>query len=499
MVSEKHYYAIVYARSQDNKDLFFSELANSIEREAYKRDYILKCSFYVGDLDGKDFCAALKASEIKGLVVLGRFDQERIKTIAEAQKNVVYVSLNPTSSKHDLVFCDGYKASLKAMETLLELGHHNIASIMIKPVSSVCNMCCKYCFYADISRLRTVPSFGIMSKETTDAVLEHIFADLDPGDALSFVFQGGEPTVAGLGFFSHFVEETGKYQHKGVYVQYALQTNGLVLDEEWCAFLKKHNFLVGLSLDGPAEYHDSNRLDSAGKRTFRRVMKAKLEMDRFGVDYNVIMVLTSQMARHSRRVWRFIQEQKIDYVQFIPCLGDLEKNNSLCALTPQRYAEFYTGLFDLWLQSYQQGAYVSIKLFDDLVGLLARGRCSTCGLLGQCQPQLIVEANGSVYPCDFYVLDCYQMGNLSEEFLHAVYESQVMLDFLRRERADIPLCENCPYKAFCGGGCPRMQYEVFYRPGDAFCGHRAFLDYSIGGLQEIARQHCTRNPVHRYI
>lgn len=129
VVSEKHYYAIVYARSQDNKDLFFSELANSIEREAYKRDYILKCSFYVGDLDGKDFCAALKASEIKGLVVLGRFDQERIKTIAEAQKNVVYVSLNPTSSKHDLVFCDGYKASLKAMETLLELGHHNIAYI----------------------------------------------------------------------------------------------------------------------------------------------------------------------------------------------------------------------------------------------------------------------------------------------------------------------------------------------------------------------------------
>lgn len=125
----KHYYAMIHSRSQDNKDMFFSELASSIEREAYKKDYILKCSFYAEDLGGKDFTSILKASKIKGLVVLGRFDQEWLKTIAEAQKNVVYVGLNPTGSKHDAIFCDGYKASLKAMETLLELGHRKIVYI----------------------------------------------------------------------------------------------------------------------------------------------------------------------------------------------------------------------------------------------------------------------------------------------------------------------------------------------------------------------------------
>lgn len=124
--NKKNYYAIVYARSQDNKDMFFSELAASIEWEAFRKGYILKCSFYAEDLDAKDFTTTLKASKIKGLVILGRFDRERFKTIIEAQKNVVYVGLNPTGSRHDVVFCDGYRASLKAMETLLELGHQKI-------------------------------------------------------------------------------------------------------------------------------------------------------------------------------------------------------------------------------------------------------------------------------------------------------------------------------------------------------------------------------------
>lgn len=359
-------------------------------------------------------------------------------------------------------------------------------SVMIKPASSLCNMRCRYCFYADVSSLRSVDSFGIMERDTTDRILEHIFADLEKGDRLTLAFQGGEPTLAGLDYFRHVSEAAAPHQSRGVQVQYALQTNGLLLDEEWCRFLHEQNYLVGLSLDGPALYHDANRPDAQQKGTFRRVMAAKHRLDMQHVEYNVLMVLTNQMARHPQQIWRFIEEQDLRYVQFTPCMGPLEGADGSYILTPSRYAGFYNTIFDLWCQCYYQGRYRSIKLFDDLVSLLAFGECNACGLLGRCQPQIIVEADGSVYPCDFYVLDSFRTGNLREDSLRNVYESPIVSDFLRRPKEPLSLCEDCPYRKICGGGCQRMRREVFYAPGDKECGHRLFLDSCIGRLQRLA-------------
>lgn len=359
-------------------------------------------------------------------------------------------------------------------------------SVMIKPASSLCNMRCRYCFYADVSSLRSVDSFGIMERDTADRILEHIFADLEKGDRLTLAFQGGEPTLAGLDYFRHVSEAAAPHQSRGVQVQYALQTNGLLLDEEWCRFLHEQNYLVGLSLDGPALYHDANRLDAQQKGTFRRVMAAKHRLDMQHVEYNALMVLTNQMARHPQQIWRFIEEQDLRYVQFTPCMGPLEGADGSYILTPRRYAGFYNTIFDLWCQCYYQGRYRSIKLFDDLVSLLAFGECNACGLLGRCQPQIIVEADGSVYPCDFYVLDSFRTGNLREDSLRNVYESPIVSDFLRRPKEPLSLCEDCPYRKICGGGCQRMRREVFYAPGDRECGHRLFLDSCIGRLQRLA-------------
>jgi uncharacterized protein len=243
--------------------------------------------------------------------------------------------------------------------------------------------------------------------------------------------------------------------------------------------------LVGLSLDGPGGFHNANRKDPQGQGTFRRVLAAKERMDRAGVEYNILAVLTGQLARHPRQVWNFLLEQNIRFVQFIPCLGPLEGGASPAALTPERYADFYTALFDLWAQACQQGTYLSVKLFDDLIQLLAFGQCNACGLLGRCQAQLIVEADGSVYPCDFYALDDWKAGNLGQQSLRAVYESPVMARFVNRE---VPLpyhCRDCPYAALCGGGCPRMRREVFGL-GGRVCGHRLFLDRRGPQLQQLA-------------
>lgn len=361
-------------------------------------------------------------------------------------------------------------------------------SVMLKPASSLCNMRCKYCFYADVSSLRDVASYGVMTEETAHSVLSNIFCDLEVGDALTLAFQGGEPTLAGLDFFRDFVREAGRLAAKGVRVSYALQTNGLLLDDGWCAFLREHDFLVGLSLDGPAAYHDANRLDAARKGTFQRVLEAKRRMDRYGVAYNVLMTLSNTLARHPQQIWRFIEEQDLRFVQMTPCLGPLDHQKSVYALTPERYASFYTAFFDLWYQSFRGGVYRSVKLFDDLINLLARGECNACGLLGRCQSQIIVEADGSVYPCDFYVLDPYRMGNLAEQPLRQVWDAGQAGGFLTRPREPLPLCTACPYRSICGGGCQRMRREVFYAPGSPVCGHRAFLDASIGRMRQIAME-----------
>ncbi len=360
-------------------------------------------------------------------------------------------------------------------------------SLMLKPASSLCNMRCQYCFYCDVSSLRDQSDFGIMTPETRRLILEHTFSQLAPKDSITIAFQGGEPTLAGLDWFEQFTEEVSHLAQPGIQISYALQTNGTLLDDGWLRFLKKYGFLVGLSLDGPREFHDANRLDTAGKGTFHRIMTVKENLDRFQVPYNVLMVLTNSMARHPQQVWNFLVKQKIAYVQFVPCLAPLESEKTPFALTPKRYADFYTQLFDLWYPQVCQGRFRSVKLFDDLLNLLALGEESACGITGKCRGQLIVEADGSVYPCDFYALDEWRLGNLRENTIREVYEAPQMSLFCSRPRELPEECKSCPYNSVCGCGCPRMFREVFHSPQDGFCGHRAFLDSAITRLQGLTR------------
>ena len=357
-------------------------------------------------------------------------------------------------------------------------------TVMLKPASSACNMGCRYCFYADVSSLRDCPSYGIMTDEVRERVIGNIFACLAPGDRLALAFQGGEPTLAGLDWFRAMTEQV-RLLSKGIRVSYSLQTNGLLLDDDWCAFLKEHKFLVGLSLDGYPKNHDACRPDRKGDGTFSRVLEAKKRMDRHGVEYNILTVLTGELARHPQQVWRFLKEQEIRYVQFIPCLGPLEGKDSPFALTPKRYAEFYTALWSRWHEAFARDEYISVKLFDDLVRLLAFGECNACGLLGSCQPQLIVEADGGVYPCDFYVLDGYRMGDLTREPLDSFWPGKAR-PFLERPREELALCRDCPYRRICNGGCQRMRREICYSPEDMVCGHRLLLEKLMPDLQRVA-------------
>lgn len=360
-------------------------------------------------------------------------------------------------------------------------------SVMIKPASSLCNLRCKYCFYADIASLRTVSSFGLMGEDTMNRLLQNIRASLSPGDRILFAFQGGEPVLAGLDYFRRFTAVTDGW--KDVRVSFALQTNGTLLDKDWAEYLRQHNYLVGISLDILPECHNACRVDASGKGTYQQALSGIRLLEEYKVEYNVLCTLTSQAARHPIQMWNRIQELDFSYVQFTPCLGELESaKKSPYALNPQRFAGFYNTLFRLWYADFRAGRYRSIKFFDDVINLMLYGRPTSCGMDGTCQPQLVVEADGSAYPCDFYCLDLYRLGNLANQPLDELLCSPVREQFMRREHAQPGLCNRCRFQAFCGGGCKRMQREICCSPADQWCGYQNFLETNLRELLAIAAQ-----------
>ena len=350
----------------------------------------------------------------------------------------------------------------------------NNISLLLKPVSSLCNMKCKYCFYLDESVNRATAVYGLMSSELAKKIVDNVMIDLSEGDVLSIAFQGGEPTLAGLGFFTEVTEYIRCHASaRSIKVDFSIQTNGLLLDVAWCDFLKKNDFLVGLSIDGPKEINDQTRIDKNGLGTFDRIMAAKKLLDSFSVRYNVLLTLTQQMAQSPELVWKFILENKIEYVQFMPCLKTSAASEDI-AVTPELYASFYMKIYDLWNGSFEDS--VRIKLFSDLEDIARFGRCKTCGLMGNCQLQLVVEADGSVFPCDFYALDEYCIGNLKDSSVRKLIFSKRVKDYLSL-KAELPNhCDDCEYFDICGGGCRRMRREVFGLDSKT-CGHQILLQH----------------------
>lgn len=278
-------------------------------------------------------------------------------------------------------------------------------SIMIKPSSSNCNMQCEYCFYHDISNKRMQNSYGFMNFKLLKIIVQKALREVE--EECTFAFQGGEPTLVGIDFYKKLLEYEQKYNQKNIKINNVIQTNGLVIDEEWAHFLVQNNFLVGISLDGPKDIHDLYRVDNQGEGTFQRIIKAIHLLDQYHVKYNILTVVTTQVARHIHKIYKFFKSKNFTYLQFILCLDPLQENPGQYpySLTPERYGKFLKILFDLWYQNIVKGHIISVRYFDNLLQLLMGYPPEVCGMSGHCACQFIIEANGSVYPCDFYVID----------------------------------------------------------------------------------------------
>ena len=333
-------------------------------------------------------------------------------------------------------------------------------SILIKPASSACNLRCAYCFYADEASARAVPNYGLMAQTVSHALIEKAAGAAE--GSITFLFQGGEPTLAGLDFYRDFTAYVKRTVPGDLAVQYAIQTNGILLDEGWCRFFQENRFLVGLSLDGTRACHDRFRRDGAGKGTYDRVIKAARLLERAGVEYNVLTVVTGYLARHIQSVFSALCGGGFRFQQYIPCLDPLEeeRGGQGYSLSPGQYEEFLKTLFDLWFRELELGRYWSIRYFDNLVWMLKGHAPEQCSMRGCCGLQYLVEADGSVYPCDFYGLDQYRLGNILANSWVELDRARETLGFVETSLRVPEECKNCQWYPLCRNGCRRDRLET---------------------------------------
>lgn len=360
-------------------------------------------------------------------------------------------------------------------------------SLLIKPSSGGCNMRCRYCFYHDEQLNRETFSYGFMSEETLEILIKKAleYATVH----CSFGFQGGEPTLRGLDFFRRAVELQRKYNVHHMEIANAIQTNGLLIDEEWARFLHDEHFLVGLSLDGTKDVHDQNRLDPEDKGTFNRVLQAAQRLTAHKVEFNLLTVVTNRTADSITKIYNFYRRSNLLYQQYIPCLDPLEeaRGSSPYSLTPEKYAKFLKTLFDLWYRDVTEGRFIYIRYFENLVGMLMGRPPESCGLGGQCTIQHVVEADGSVYPCDFYCLDPWRLGNIREQSFPELAQSETARRFLTEGRGGREACKSCEFGPVCRGGC-RRDREPLAAGGNYFCpAYKEFFAYALPRLRDMAR------------
>lgn len=361
-------------------------------------------------------------------------------------------------------------------------------SLLIKPASGLCDMRCRYCFYEDVSDNRTQKSYGLMAPETAEILVRRLFER--PRKHVSIAFQGGEPTLAGIEFYQRFTALVGEYNTRNSAVAYSIQTNGYCLDGEWAEFFAAHRFLVGISLDGPAKEHNGMRPDAAGRGTFGRVTRAIRLLETHGVEFNILCVVTGRTARHGRKLYEFFKREGFRYLQFIPCLDPLEgpRGGREYSLTPERYGTFLRDVFDCWYRDWAAGNYTSVRLLDDYVHILCGRAPGTCASSGACGQYFLIEADGGVYPCDFYVLDEWRMGDIREQSFEELAQSPRSKRFLEESHRIAPECMECQYRSVCRGGCRR---DKIMEEGarNYFCpAFRSFFDYAMPRLRTVARE-----------
>jgi uncharacterized protein len=355
--------------------------------------------------------------------------------------------------------------------------------LMAKPAGAACNLDCQYCFY--LSKGQLYPNSRLrMSEEVLEAYLRQLIeAQRAAGQAVNVSWQGGEPTLMGLAFFERSVALVERFKRPRQRVQYAIQTNGVLLDDAWCSFFKRHDFLVGLSIDGPQPLHDAYRTYRNGKGSFDEVMRAWQMLAKHGVDVNVLCTLHSANAEHPLEVYRFFRDDlSARFLQFVPIVercrrmpieladagseqdshserelytqsGNIVTDRSIA---PAQYGQFLIEVFEEWVR--RDVGQVFVQLFDAALGAHL-GQYSLCVFAPRCGRAMAMEHNGDVYSCDHYVAPAFLLGNLRAQRLADLAASPQQRSFGDEKETNLPRdCWECDVRFACNGGCPKDRF-----------------------------------------
>ena len=339
--------------------------------------------------------------------------------------------------------------------------------LLAKPSGAACNLDCAYCFFLDKEQLYPGSQFR-MSEEVLEQYIRQLI-ESHRTDQVTVAWQGGEPTLMGLNFFRQAIALQDKYRRPGMTFLNTLQTNGTLLDDEWCEFFKEHDFLIGLSIDGPRELHDVYRVDKRGKPTFDKVMRGLRLLQKHKVEYNLLATVNRVTADYPLEVYRFLRDEAgTDWIQFIPVVERINEDGltlyqegstvSDRSVLPEQFGRFLSTIFDEWV--HHDVGRIYVQTFEAAVrnwlGMSSSGMCvfnKTCG------QGLAIEHNGDLYSCDHFVEPNYLLGNIQDDPMIEMVASDQQIKFGQDKLDSLPqYCRDCDVRFACHGECPKNRF-----------------------------------------
>jgi len=379
--------------------------------------------------------------------------------------------------------------------------HPPAFQVMVKPVGPVCNLACDYCYYRSKDHLFPGSDFRMPDGLLENFTRQYIQAQQIP--QVSFIWQGGEPTLAGLDFFRKAVGFQKQYARPGMKIENAIQTNGTLLNDEWCHFLKENHFLVGISIDGPPELHNIYRKDKAGQGSLDLVLAALALLKKYEVDYNVLCTVNAANVEHPLTVYRYLRDSlAVSFVQFIPIVERKNKTghqtgNKLTSrsVTGEQYGRFLIDIFDEWLE--HDIGQIFVQIFDEALSKWVGTQGGLCIFSQTCGLALLLEHNGDLFSCDHFVEPKYKLGNITQTDLVDIVRSHTQYQFGIRKRDNLPqYCRDCEVLFACQGGCPKNRFHdspAGEHGLNVLCsGYQAFfnhIDQPMRQMADLLKQH----------
>ncbi len=350
--------------------------------------------------------------------------------------------------------------------------------VMLKPAGALCNLACRYCYYLEKRELYPEERHPVMSDQLLEEFTrQYIEAQTMP--QVLFTWHGGEALMRPMSFYLKALEYQQRYA-RGRQIDNCLQTNGTMLTDEWCAFFHDHHFLIGISIDGPQQFHDKYRRTRTGKPSWHEVMRGIRLLQKHHVEWNAMAVVNNDNANHPVEFYRFFRELGCQYLQFTPIVERIDGMVTDFSVNPRQWGDFLCALYDEWVR--EDVGKIFIQTFDATLANWAGVAPGICSLSSMCGHAAVMEYNGDVYSCDHFVFPEFRLGNIRQQTLTSMLYGDRQRAFARIKHGALPRqCKECPYMFACHGECPKNRFveDAYGEPGlNYLChGYRQFFNH----------------------